>query len=104
MISLRWTGKKQTLNALHYVDVVLHEIKIKMTCLWWIWSDCCWILHQVHCDVNLTAAREREFLKDGRGTVLDVVKVFANHPCYGSGCESISLIKYNELGLLQDEP
>lgn len=42
--------------------------------------------------MNLASAQEKEFLKDERGNVLDVVKVTANYPCCGSGREPISLI------------
>lgn len=42
--------------------------------------------------MNLASAKEKEFLKDVHGTVLDVVMVTANHPCCGSGREPISLI------------
>lgn len=42
--------------------------------------------------MSLTAAQEKEFLKDVYGTVPDVVTVFLNHPRCGSGPDSISLI------------
>ena len=41
--------------------------------------------------MNVAAVQGKDFLKDVHETVLDVVKVFVNHPCCGFGHELISL-------------